>query len=98
MQIHAHEDPQILHMVVEGLASLPLVWLFLLGMRVCMRPGRPESVERLGILCGFVPRGLGLFRFDLGELWCRALKDPCSPAFLRQRNLIQETLRLKKAS
>ncbi|CAE7221392.1 unnamed protein product, partial [Symbiodinium natans] len=30
------EEPEILHTVVEGLASLPLVWLFLLGMRVCM--------------------------------------------------------------
>lgn len=30
------QDPHILHTVVESLASLPLVWLFLLGMRVCM--------------------------------------------------------------
>eukprot|EP00439_Symbiodinium_sp_Y106_P041673 s267_g5.t1 len=29
-------DPHILQTVVESLASLPLVWLFLLGMRVCM--------------------------------------------------------------
>ena len=37
------EEPEILHTVVEGLASLPLVWLFLLGMRVCMQPGRVFS-------------------------------------------------------